>query len=410
MVATNPILSRRKCPACYECGDCISAFVIDTDCTIPAIDGSWDTCRANALAAWATLSDTPTSINGVQQVFATEAYSAPGGGGCSWQAAQYAVVDPAGHRGRSWVVDLWLHDDAANTTVRYSSGRVTDWVCTCNGPRFSWTLPEVTDLGCFGRTGDACEDCTGKCLRVTLPALASNPFSPDCGPHPTETQDVDVIFGVPKTVTAAGTAPDVTTWSIEAECSGDDSQITLTYDCPTKDPTEIVAVYRRSGDCFGTYTRVSGDTTYLPASLTVKDCCATGTGLVCTDCDGVCVSVAVPEFASTPSGWSCDTPTASDVEATWVGPSANVVFSDFVNSPDLVVGSVGWRYRYSIRCISGTNKMRIAINWLCYEGTKPSIIATYDGPAGSCAGTFSLVAETGGGVGWAPATITVTAC
>lgn len=303
MGVTNPILSHRKCPCCFDCGECIGSFVIDTNCTIPAIDGSWTTCKTNALASWATLSETPKGLNGDQWVYATDYVTNSallGGGGCSWQAAQYCVDNPAGHRGRAWVVDLWLHDDVAGTTVRYSSGQVTDWVCTCNGPRFSWSLSSVTDLGCFGRTGTGCKNCTGKCLRITLPALASNPFSPDCGPQPTVETTADVTFGSTAIVSAAGAAPDVTTWTIETVCSSTDAQITLTYDCPTKNPTAITAVYRRSGDCFGSYTRVSGDTTYLPATLAVTDCCNPTTGpTLCPDGCPECYTVAYSGFAGT---------------------------------------------------------------------------------------------------------------
>ncbi len=290
-----PLLSHRKCPCCFDCGECIRVFSIFTDCAIPALDGTWATCKNNPLAAWAEPSETAVGLNGENWVYATEVYQAPGGGGCSWQAAQYCVADAGGHRGRAWIVDLWLHDDAAGTTVRYSSGRVTDWVCTCDGPRFTWSLPEITDLGCFGRTGDACEDCTGKCLRVTLPALASNPFSPDCGPQPTDTQDVDIIFGVPKTVPASGTAPDVTTWTIETECGiSGVSDLTLTYECPTQG-LDVSALYRRSGDCFGTYTRVSGDTTYMPATLSVTDCCSPTTDY-CNGCEHDCLTASIPAF------------------------------------------------------------------------------------------------------------------
>lgn len=130
---------------------------------------------------------------------------------------------------------------------------------------------------------------------------------------------------------------------------------------------------------------------------------------VCTDCDGVCVSVPVPAFAGTPSGWTCNLPTGSTVNITWVGPSSNVVFSADVVEPGGSPPTSGWRYFFSIRCISGTNRMRIAITYTCFD-TGLNVIATYDGPVGACVGTFNLVSETGGGTGWAAASIIVTAC
>ncbi len=156
--------SPQCCPCCWPCEVCLPVFTIDTGGTVPDLDGDWETCRTTALADWAEPSDTAkrkTSEWG-SGYFATqvqEPYT-----NCKWQAAQYCVDDPAGNRGRSWVVDLYFNDNGTVTTL---TDVVQDWRCTCNGPAFEWTVDGEIP-GCF--SAPSCECSAGTCLQATIPA------------------------------------------------------------------------------------------------------------------------------------------------------------------------------------------------------------------------------------------------
>ena len=157
-----------RCACCFECGDCVSTFSIDTDGASDALDGTWSTCSTNELADWFeptyTAKIKPGTTSGY---FATEVYEPVEN--CFWQAAQYCIDDVDGHRGRAWVVELFFKD-TSDVVTSLVTDPILDWTCSCDGPRFEWSFTgDVPD--CLGNTDPNCPCPVGDCLNVVVSAF-----------------------------------------------------------------------------------------------------------------------------------------------------------------------------------------------------------------------------------------------
>lgn len=126
-----------RCPCCWESCGSMPLDAVVTGCD--GVGGSRPCSLANSAPVWFAGSEnlfygTPIAC---RVYWSAEVTS--GTDSCKSVWCQYCISNPSGNHGRAWVVQYFCYASGTGNIVTYYA-EITDWVCQCAGPRFSFTL------------------------------------------------------------------------------------------------------------------------------------------------------------------------------------------------------------------------------------------------------------------------------